>query len=1622
MGMQRVFAVFVALLLTNPLFAATSNIGATPGSFNVSPSGAANYTIPITVPPGVNGMQPGLVFSYNSQGGNGLLGMGWNFGSLSTLHRCPATYEQDGYKGGVNLDTNDRLCLDGQRLIPLNGSTYWSATEYRTEIESFTKIISYGTQGGGPAYFRAWNKTGQIIEFGVTADARIEAQGKSVVLAWPVNKIQDTSGNYLTVSYTENNAAGEYYPARIDYTGNLTTGLAPTRSVQFVYATRPDVETAYTNGSRSQTAQRLTGVRTFVGAGLVRDYRLAYDISAATARSRLVSVQECAGDGVCLGATQLGWQYNTTGSFRRVLTDTSGAGLWPTNAGNQNLMADINGDGKLDHIWIGSQGTYVDLAEGTAPDLLTTLTTPLGIQVKDITYKPLTDASVYTKENTAAYPLLDLQVPVYVVASYAINNGISGFNTTRHTYAGAKVHQTGRGYLGFRVVTETAPNGIKSTTTYRQDYPYIGLPAQVDVQQPNGGLLSRTLTNWQAINYGGGRYFPYALSTTASSYELNGALITSATTANDTLDSHGNIGRTTVTHSDNHKKVVLTSYDNDTVNWRLGRPVSAQVISTLPNGQSQTRTSSFSYHASTGLLIKDIIEPGTALALTTDTVYDAYGHKASVTVSGPDIVTRTPTFAYLTSPGEAFAQTRSTNALGHSETQVLDARFGVPVSLSGPNGLTTMWAYDGFGRKLQETRADGTITVLSYTACPAACPAMGRYAITSASTGNAATSVYYDSVGRAVRRHSVGFSGAAVYEDTLYDTLGRAQSTSRPYLSGNSIAWATFTYDLLNRPLTQKAADGGITSSNYQGLSTRVTNAKNQSTTQIKNSQGQLVQAIDAAGNSTTYGYDPLGNLVKVVDAKSNILTMGYDLRGRKTSMVDPDMGSWIYQYNALGELTYQLDAKSQAVTMQYDVLGRLIKRTEPEGISQWSYDTVANGKGKPATVTGPGGYARSYVYDGLGRPVRVSTTINATTYLMDTGYDAVGRVASTAYPTANDARFTVYTQYNATGYLAAVTNSAGFVYWQANARDAEGHLVQETLGNGLVTTRSYNIASGAINAIRTGATNNVQNLNYAFDYLGNLQSRNDAIQGITETFGYDILNRLTGVSGLAPKTYAYDSIGNITSKSDVGTYSYGAKPHAVTSTAGAVNSGYTYDVNGNMIESKGRTLAYTSFNLPSSITKGGVTTTFTYDADRARTVQTTASETTVYLNPRWDLGGHYEKETKSSGVVEHKHYIYGSSGPVAIYTLKGDGSSTTRYLHKDHLGSVVTVTSETGAVLERYSYDAFGKRRLPNGTDGAVMPATTHHGYTGHEHLDDIDLIHMNGRVYDPALGRFAQADSIVQDPANSQSLNRYSYVVNNPFAYTDPTGHYFCTNFDAVCGGSNQGYGFGGTSGTTTTATTTGGGVITSTTNGKPNGATSSSSVPVGNTTTGANPLPAAFVSSTTGTPGISGEQSISRALGLGVAAPGVVTIGARLLSAAAPAVLPGPGWVLGAIGVGYTGWEIYNELTRPIEGADDPGRMMYHYTSALLIGALWEKSFITPLGFLSATNAIELLALPERNRATLMYTFVVYPGQYERSPNSLPGTNIVAPANGHGGGGIEFWNTVPLTPQPHIYYTTP
>jgi RHS repeat-associated protein len=239
---------------------------------------------------------------------------------------------------------------------------------------------------------------------------------------------------------------------------------------------------------------------------------------------------------------------------------------------------------------------------------------------------------------------------------------------------------------------------------------------------------------------------------------------------------------------------------------------------------------------------------------------------------------------------------------------------------------------------------------------------------------------------------------------------------------------------------------------------------------------------------------------------------------------------------------------------------------------------------------------------------------------------------------------------------------------------------------------------------------------------------------------------------------------------------------------------------------------SYTSFNMPREFKYGniGVTATtpegatsdrtlaFVYGPEHQRVKQTVTltgnAPTNMMGGTTWYLHGQnnallFEKELKANGVTENRHYLQAAGMTFALVTTRsGAGVSSTasdpskrssqvRYFHQDHLGSMSVITNEVGQVVERLAYDPWGKRREANGLadkSDSLVGQTTDRGYTEHEHLDEIGLIHMNGRVYDPLIGRFMSADTFIQAPGNLQSYNRYAYVMNNPLAYTDPSGYF--------------------------------------------------------------------------------------------------------------------------------------------------------------------------------------------------------------------------------------------------------
>ena len=888
-------------------------------------------------------------------------------------------------------------------------------------------------------------------------------------------------------------------------------------------------------------------------------------------------------------------------------------------------------------------------------------------------------------------------------------------------------------------------------------------------------------------------------------------------------------------------------------------------LSQTATAATLTRTSAFTYDPGSGLLLKEIIEPDdSSLCLVTEYQYDTYGNKTSATTrncNGSTSEAATPTGDAVISPRtstntyDARGQfpTTSANALAQSETKTYDPRFGAVLSLTGPNGLTTTWAYDNFGRKTLETRADGTQTKWEYLYCTgihngsASCPTIGGASgawllVTTPLASDGVTqngpigNTYYDGLNREIRKETQGYDGSdgsggtgsptAIYQDTQYDSLGRPYKKSRPYYAGQTAYWTTLSYDSLNRPLQETQADGSITSTAYNGLTVTVTNAKSQTRSTVKNSQGQVVAVTDATSQTITFLYDPFGNLTRSTDALGNQTTLTYDLRGRKTGMQDPDMGQWSYAYNALGQLIRQTDAKAQVSTLSYDLLGRLTQRSEADLISAWYYDSYKNsvacpkGIGKLCQAETSTGYTRTHSYDSLGRPTSTSTTLDAN-YTTAVSYDPQGRLATQTYPTGLAVKY----GYTALGYLKDLRdNTSNALYWQADSQDAEGHLLTQSFGNGVQTAQTYSASNGRLTAILAGAGNGVQNFSYQYDSLGNISSREDATQSLAETFVYDSLNRLTSSTvnssgaGILTKSYAYDVLGNITSKSDLtlsaasNGYVYPAsgassmRPHGVAlvnlnASAGGGYRTYTYDANGNLyqelqydangnpIAGKGRTEIYTSFNMPACIigvpgaadcsVTGVSKSAFYYGPEHQRVKQISSSlGTTYYLNPGSNGDLLFEKDIKPDSSTEERHFLTAGGQVVALIKRINGSTWSTRYLHRDNLGSTTAVTDEAGTVIERLAYEPFGKRRFAIGTDdpnNSITPANTERGFTNHEHIDELGLIHMNGRVYDPTIGRVMSADFVNQDPMDLQAYNRYAYVRNNPLMYTDPSGQWF-------------------------------------------------------------------------------------------------------------------------------------------------------------------------------------------------------------------------------------------------------
>lgn len=349
------------------LSAQTLTGGTMDGSFSTGSTGNASWKLDLTLPPGTHNVQPQLAIAYSSSGGNGIMGQGFSLSGLSAINRTGATWQQDGYRAGVQYAATDRFSLSGSRLMMVSGSAYGaSGTVYYTENDKYARIVSNGVSGSGPQSFTITTKLGNTVTYGGTSDSRVLASGarfqsgslQGSVRQWLVNQYTDLNGNSINFQYTSSPTTvsggaiagtqnkSQAYLKSISWTSNAAQGLQPQRFIYFYYEARPDTVATFQAGAVGQVMARLSLMKVCVvqpnGDTVVsQTFQFNYYAAQGVAPSRIQSIVQTGNDGTQLPATTFTWTPGPNGFAQKTPS------AYPVS-GTSRWQGDFNGDGLTD--------------------------------------------------------------------------------------------------------------------------------------------------------------------------------------------------------------------------------------------------------------------------------------------------------------------------------------------------------------------------------------------------------------------------------------------------------------------------------------------------------------------------------------------------------------------------------------------------------------------------------------------------------------------------------------------------------------------------------------------------------------------------------------------------------------------------------------------------------------------------------------------------------------------------------------------------------------------------------------------------------------------------------------------------------------------------------------------------------------------------------------------------------------------------------------------------------------------------------------------------------------------------------------------------------------------------
>ncbi len=996
----------------------------------------------------------------------------------------------------------------------------------------------------------------------------------------------------------------------------------------------------------------------------------------------------------------------------------------------------------------------------------------------------------YTEPTIDAYPVNRYTLPIALVSSVK-----SADADVSYSYKDLRLHIAGRGMMGFGMTTKTDNiHGVTETKEVTKWDTKYWLPTESTLTNTirstgeESSIRSEYVIRNQGVSYNSVNVY--------TDYDGNQRFEKTYTDSDSGMpseitkgDGDGNMATMIATEQ-------FPEYEQVNGIW-LPRHKDVEMFRD-EDGNSSIYYEDYTYDSQanmtrkviTGMKLDDAkwdFEDGSSIE--TDYTYDRWGNVTSETFHGNDETTGYKYYEY--DPTGRFLVKTYTVPESTTTTYTYDV-FGNVLTetdeTNASNPLTTMHEYDTWGRRKHTVYPDGTETFY-YTEWEDDSNTGGWFTEESHSAAPWVRKTC-DSRGREIKTETVGAKGISIIKMTAYNDKGQVATITNKY--GQRTSTESFQYDARGRVVSDQHSSGAGCTYEYGKNTVSTTDAKGRTVTKTYNVFGDLLQVTDPIGGKVEYTYYSNGKPMEITSGNATVY-MEYDEFNRRTKLVDPDAGTVTTTYGRNGQVNSETDGRGVKTTYTYDALGRVTQRKREGVADKWgyketntttyTYGTSGNAKGRVIEKNSNGGNIK-YEYDNYGRVVK-ETRPNTFCHCghkhdlcRSYKYNALGQLESVTYPTIHyNEGLTVDYMYDSYGYKKGAY-CGGKSLWSMSTTSANKTGMNDitysttfgwrytTYDNDGYPTRQYYKKNGIKDDIY-----------YTWDKLtGNLTSR--TINGVTENFTYDELDRLVEVGGISPLTITYANNGNIQSRSDVGGYTYNPadKPHAVREVDNANGMIASDDV-------------WTSF-APNGKLEQVVSCnstkyqSFTYGPDDDKW-SSNVIDPDDPENNHWDIDvtywGNYECVMKD---FHYREYYFLDNDVIIIRDSNDDDGSEYSWIEHpatlsyyqavtDHLGSIIAVYDKSQRKVFEASYDAWGKQTV------TLDEIDLHHGYTGHEMLFRSDLIHMDGRVYDPTIGRFLSPDNYVQLPDNSQSFNRYSYCINNPLKYTDPTGQSFLAVF---------------------------------------------------------------------------------------------------------------------------------------------------------------------------------------------------------------------------------------------------